>query len=185
MPYSNSGVTTHYSPGTLPVAFVFSVPGAREKSAGAPVAGTAGENLSFALAYLHARLPAVFASPDRYAYRITNAYKEPFAKSLGDESSQARDSQILESANVKRVLRELDGCRTVILCGLKAQLLADEIRKSHKMVVCAWHTSNRALSGKYKTTEVTELLNSLERRKKRAELWAREILRKLGCRDVT
>lgn len=92
---------------------------------------------------------------------------------MGDKSSQAGDSQILESANVKRVLRELDGCNIVVLCGRRAQLLAEEIRKSHKTVICAGHTSNRALSGKYKTTEVTGLLNSLERRKKRAELWAR------------
>lgn len=100
MPYRNSGVTTHYSSGTLLVAFVFSVPGAREKSADAPVAGITGENLLFALEYLHERRRAIFASPDRYKYRITNAYRKPVAKSLGDKSSQARDSQILESANV-------------------------------------------------------------------------------------
>lgn len=96
----------HHSQGRLPVAFVFSVPGAREKFASCPVAGATGENLSFALEHLHAELPAVFSSTDRYAYRITNAYSKPIAKSLGDASSEASDSQVQAPENIARVLRE-------------------------------------------------------------------------------
>lgn len=166
----------HYWKGELPIAFVFSVPGARENSAGRPIAGATGENLSFALDHLHSELPAVFSSTDRYAYRITNAYSKPIAKSLGDASSQASDKQVQASENIARVLRDINGCSVVILCGLKAQLLADSIRKVGRTVVCAWHTSNQALSNKYRSVEVSSLPDPYVRRQFRAKLWAQEIL---------
>jgi len=70
---------SHFWQGQLPVAFVFSVPGAHEKTTGRPVAGATGVNISFARQHLHAELPAVFSLTDRYAYRITNAVVCPFA----------------------------------------------------------------------------------------------------------
>lgn len=57
----------YYWRGDLPIAFVFSVPGARESSAGRPVPSATGENLLFALDHLRSELPAVFTSTDRYA----------------------------------------------------------------------------------------------------------------------
>jgi hypothetical protein len=169
----------HYWKGESPIAFVFSVPGARENSAGRPVSGATGENLSFALDHLHSELPAVFSSTDRYAYRITNAYSKPIAKSLGDASSQASDKQVQASENVARVLRDISGCGVVILCGLKAHLLADSIRQAGRKVVCAWHTSNQALSSKYRSVEVSRLSEPYVRRQFRAKLWAQEILNSL------
>lgn len=168
--------TAHHWQGQLPVAFVFSVPGSYEKSAGRPVAGATGENLSFALEHLHSELSAVFPSTDRYAYRITNAYAKPIAKSLGDASSQARDLQVQAPNNIARVLRDLDGCAFVILCGLKAQLLADSIRQDGRTVACSWHTSNQALSNKFSSVEVAKLPDAYARRRLRAKLWARELL---------
>lgn len=169
----------HYWKGELPIAFVFSVPGAREKSAGRPVSGATGENLSFALEHLHSELPSVFSSTDRYAYRITNAYSRPIAKPLGDASSQATDEQIKAPENIARVLRDISGCSVVILCGRKAQLLAGLIRQDSKTVVCAWHTSNQALSNKYRSGEVSVLPEPHARRQVRARLWAQEIINSL------
>ena len=166
----------HFWQGHLPVAFIFSVPGAHEQTADRPVAGATGENLSFALEHLHSALPAVFSSTDRYAYRITNAYSKPIAKSLGDASSQASDSQVQAPENIARVLRDIDGCNFVILCGLKAQLLAESIRQPSRTVVCAWHTSNQALSNKFGSVEVSRLPEPYARRQLRAKLWAQEIL---------
>lgn len=168
--------TAYYWQGNLPVSFVFSVPGAHEKLASFPVAGATGKNLSFALEHLHSELPAVFSSADRYAYRITNAYSKPIAKSLGNASSQANDSQVLAPENIARVLRDLDGCNFVILCGLKAQLLAESIHHPGRTVVCSWHTSNQALSNKFNSFEVSKLPKSCDRRKLRARLWAQELL---------
>lgn len=166
----------HHWQGHLPVAFIFSVPGAHEKSAGRPIAGATGENLSFALEHLHSQLPAIFTSTDRYAYRITNAYSKPTAKSLGDKSSQARDMQVQAPENIARVLRDIDGCNFVILCGLKAQLLADSLRHPGRTVVCSWHTSNQALSSKYNPPEVSRLRDPYGRRQLRAKLWAQVLL---------
>jgi len=179
MPSPSSLHTAHYWHGQLPVAFVFSVPGSREKSTDRPLAGATGENLDFALAYLRAKLPTVFASADRYAYRITNAYSTPIAKSLGHSSTEATDSQIITSENAARVLRDLEGCMTVILCGLKAQLLESVIRESGRIVACVWHTSNQALSGKFRAPVISTLSDSHARRKLRAQFWAKDLLHSL------
>jgi len=178
-PLHPAGHTPHHWRGQLPVAFVFSVPGAHERFAGRPVAGATGENLSFALGYLHFELPAVFSSTDRYAYRITNAYGKPIAKSLGNASSQASDSQVQAPENIARVLSELDGCNLVILCGLKAQLLEESIHQPGRTVVRSWHTSNQALSNKFRSLEVSRLPEPYARRQLRARLWAQELLNSL------
>jgi hypothetical protein len=166
----------HYCHGQLSIAFVFSVPGKHEKFAGLPIAGVTGENLSIALEYLHSALPAVFASKDRYAYRITNAYNKPIAKSLGNSSSQATSSGIKNQKNIDRVLHELNGCWLVILCGTKAHLLEKFIHHSGQTTLRAWHTSNQALSQKFGCPEVSKLVTPSERRRQRARLWADSLL---------
>lgn len=175
----------HYWQGHLPVAFVFSVPGARERSASRPAAGTTGENLDFALTHLNASLPNLFPSTYRYAYRITNAYSTPIAKSLGDSSSQATDSKVITSDNINRVLHDLDSCHTVILCGLKAQLLENSIRQPSRTVVCGWHTSNQAISRKFNSPETRILSDSIARRQLRVRLWAEDLLRSIHAHNAT
>ena len=171
--------TPHFNNGKIPVAFVFSVPGAAELKEGKPVFGDTGENLNFALEHLLSAKPCVFKSSDRYAYRITNAFPSPLAKSLGHSSSEARPSQILEPENVKRLLKDLQGCRLVVLCGRRAQLLSKEVGRSGTTVVHAWHTGNRALITKYKSEKVRAAPTPLDRRKLRAKLWAEELLQSL------
>lgn len=175
---------SHFWQGQLPVAFVFSVPGAHEMSTCRPVSGATGENLSFALEHLHSELPGVFSSTDRYAYRITNAYSKPIAKSLGDASSQASDLQVQAPENIIRVVRDINGCDFVILCGLKAQLLAESIRQPSRTVVCTWHTSNLALSNKFRSVEVSRVAEPYARRQLRARLWAQELLNSLRPNHV-
>ena len=173
---TSDATKVHYCEGRYPVAFVFSVPGSHEVTSGEPVAGVTGENLKYSLKHLHAKLPSVFPSIERYEYRITNAYSEPIAKSRGDKSSQASNSQVLEPDNVARVFHELDGCSLVILCGVKAQLLAQAVLLSGRTVVCTWHTSNQALSSKFRSAEVSACEEPSGRRRLRAKLWAQELL---------
>lgn len=177
--------SAHFWRGHLPIAFVFSVPGAHEKSESRPVARTTGENLDFALVYLQAHNPEAFPSADRYAYRITNAYCKPIARSLGNSSSQAANSQILAPENVSRVIRDLAGCRVVILCGRKAQLLQNSVRQAGKTVVFAWHTSNQALSSKFSCPELQCIDNAHARRQLRATLWAEDVLHTLNGLHAT
>lgn len=172
--------TVHFWQGDQPVAFVFSVPGTHEKGTGHPVAGTTGENLSMALAHLSGAMPNLFPSKDRYAYRITNAYNNPIAQALGHSSSEATDAQVLASLNIARVVKELAGCHTVILCGLKAQLLHTSVAERERMVVCASHTSNQALASKFNTSAVRQLTSSRARREARVELWAQKLLENLS-----
>jgi hypothetical protein len=171
--------TAHYWQGQLPIAFVFSVPGAHEKFSSCPVTGATGENLSFALKHLHTELPAVFSSTDRYAYRITNAYSKPMAKSLGDASSQASNSQVQSPENIARILRDLGGCNLVILCGIKAQLLAKLVGLPDRTVVFSLHTSNLALSNRFRSPDVSNLPDPFARRQLRAKLWAQELINSL------
>jgi len=173
----------HYWKGELPIAFVFSVPGARENLADRPVSGATGENLSHALEYLCSQRPSVFSSVDRYAYRITNAFDRPIARSLGSASSEASNKQVQASENIARVLTDLNGCNLVVLCGIKAQLLAGAICLPNRTIVCAWHTSNQALSSKYRSPSVSKLMDSLARRQQRAKLWAQELLDSLDSTE--
>lgn len=166
----------HFWMGALPLAFILSTPGHQEKTSGRPVAGATGDNLAFALEYLHSCCPALFPSPDRYCYRITNAYSKPIAKSLGHRSSEASDSEIRTAENVTRVLNDLKGCDIVILCGLKARLLSGSISGSGRRIACVCHTSNRGLSSTYSNQEISKLPTPSARRRHRAELWAQEVL---------
>lgn len=172
--------TPHFNAGNLPVAFVFSAPGARELEEGRPVAGVTGENLAFALELLHSEMPKMFPSIDRYEYRITNASAVPLAKRLGSPTTQATPSEIIERANVDRVVLELAGCNVVVLCGRRAQLLSGAAHAVGRTVVDASHTGNQALNGRYRDIGMSPThSSSAARRRARARLWAEEVLQSI------
>jgi uracil-DNA glycosylase len=168
----------HFHPGNIPVAFVFSAPGSKEKECGVPVAGTTGENLEWSLERLAAARPDLFPSPHRYDYRITNAYAAPLAKVLGDTRTEASRREVLLPENVTRVKRELGGCKLVILCGGKAGHLEEALTGSGFQMVRCSHTSNQALvsvhnaAGKQGSTPQA-------RRRLRALAWAEHLLGRL------
>jgi uracil-DNA glycosylase len=167
--------SAHYSEGNIPVAFIFSAPGEKESRMGRPVAGDTGTNLDLALVHLKAACPELFPSAQRYDYRITNAWPEPIARSRGDRSSEARDTQIRDGRNVQRVLRELHGCKLVVLSGGKAKLLTKILGDSGKSVVTAPHVGNKGLNGTYAAAAFAELPSARARKERRIELWARAV----------
>lgn len=168
-------MSSHYNHGYLPLAFVFSVPGAVESNEHRPVSGATGENLSIALTYLHSWVPHLFESLDRYAYRITNTYVYPIAKSLGYKYSEARKADVVSFENIDRVRQDIVGCSVVVLCGLRAQLLSPYISTTGIATINAWHTSNQALSKKYNTLEIKGIPNATLRRNNRSRLWAKDL----------
>lgn len=168
----------HYHPGRHPIAFVFSAPGAREKASGMPVSGMTGENLQEALALLAQVRPDLFPSADRYDYRITNAFVQPLARSLGDRRTEATRNEILAPDNVARVKRELEGMRCVVLCGDKAAHLAEALAASAFRVVRCSHTSNQALVSCHNDAATGGATPS-ERRKLRSRAWALFLLARL------
>lgn len=176
MEHMKDVTSPHFNKGTLPLAFVFSVPGAVELRERKPVAGDTGMNLTLALRFLVSKEPNLFTSSDRYGYRISNAFDEPMAASLKSGASEAKASQILEPGNVKRVVEELQGCGLVVLCGRKAQLLTKEIERAGMTVVHAWHTGNRALIAKYQGEDVARASTALARQELRAQEWAKDLL---------
>jgi len=168
-------IRAHFNRGSLPVAFVFSVPGTKERDVSMPVAGDTGANLTIALGHLTRTLPSIFESPDRYEYRITNAFAEPHSKKIGTFRSEAKVSEIRNSENVRRVIEELDGCKLAILCGRRAQLLSADVKHSGIAVIHAWHTGNRALIAKYRGGQVASESTPDRRRQVRALLWAKDL----------
>jgi hypothetical protein len=178
---ASAGRTTpHFNKGNLPVAFVFSVPGAREIARGRPVAGDTGENLTLALHLLHASDADTFPSTDRYAYRITNSWKEPLARSLCSPASEPTDAQVLQSGNITRVVEELRGCTLVLLCGEKAKLLAAWIQSPGTTAIPTSHTGSQALNRRYTNEMFPTTYSSSDRRRGRSEHWAREVLRSIA-----
>ncbi len=169
----------HYWEGSIPLAFVFSVPGADEMRSGKPVAGDTGENLESALAHLHSAKPTLFPSVNRYDYRLTNAFPEPIAVALGHGASEAEISEVKAPGNIQRVLRELDGCSLVVLCGNRAKQLAPAIRDSGRTVIEVPHPGNKGLNGKFQAS--SQLLPHV-RRMHRVEKWANAVLQQ-ACRS--
>lgn len=168
--------TAHFSRGRLPIAFVFSVPGEEECRAGKPVAGETGVNLELALQRLNAARPQLFSSLQRYDYRITNTATEPIAVSLGNSSSEPTNAEVIAPFNLERILKEVDGCSLIILCGRKPKLISSAIAIAGRTVLCTWHVGNKALNGKYKLPNTFKSATPFARREERSRLWAEDLL---------
>lgn len=166
----------HFCQGHIAIAFVFSTPGEEEQRIGRPVAGDSGTNLEAALVHLHTARPTLFSSLHRYDYRITNSFTEPLAVALGHGRSEASNREILAPQNMQRVLRELEGCNLVILCGNKAKVLSQAIRASGKTIVEVPHIGNKGLNGKFRLPARMQTASSFERRQYRIKLWAEAVL---------
>ena len=177
-------MSAHFCQGKLQIAFVFSVPGAIEAKNGMPVSGETGTNLNSALDILHRELTDTFSSTSRYDYRITNAYMYPIAKSLGHPDSEASDDMVLEPTNVERVVKDLAGCYTVVLCGNKAQLLAAKVTQQARKVICVPHIGNSGLNTSYRLPDEIAADTPGGRRAQRIEKWACEIICKLSSDDA-
>lgn len=175
--------SAHYCEGDLAVCFVFSAPGKEEYAAGRPVAGDTGKNLDSALRYLNCVAPEIFASPDRYAYRITNAFSKPLAIGLGHKRTEASKHDILAPANIARVRKETVNCSLLVLCGKKAQLLSSVLANRHTRVVHAYHVGNKALNVKFKLEGPWTAATARERRQQRARMWAELVLRDVRCAE--
>ncbi len=182
-PPNEMSFSPHFCTGHIPVAFVFSAPGEKEVRDGKPVAGDTGSNLESALLHLHSARPALFPSVHRYDYRITNAFSAPIATALGHGASEASDTKIKDPGNVRRVLREVEGCDLVVLSGNKARLLAKAIRTSGKPVVEVPHVGNRGLNGRFDVPDLKPA-SPLVRRERRVQLWADAVLRAIKADDA-
>ena len=165
-----------FSKGKLRTAFVFSVPGIEEELLERPAAGHTGRNLDDALAHLHAALPTMFGSKNRYDYTIANAFWRPLARSAGDARSEATAAEILQHQNVNRILSELHGCILVILSGKKAKLLRGQIEQNGTRTVIVPHVGNKGLNSSYKLDRSAGEVTSRQRRLQRIEQWAMDII---------
>lgn len=175
----DQGSCVHFWRGNHPLAFVFSVPGRLEIQACRPVSGVTGENLEMALAHLNKMMPHLFPSPDRYAYRIANAYRHPMAKALGHRKTEASAKQILHSENIARVISEINGCDLVVLCGKNAKLLSAHLCSSGRHIFEMCHTSNQALARCYRVASHSHEMTGRSRREVRVKMWAMELVEKL------
>lgn len=174
----------HYNHGTLPVAFVYSAPGSREKECGRPVAGVTGCNLQMALEMLQLKHPSLFPSTNRYDYRITNAFMQPLARARGDKRSEASAAEILDPRNLRRVAVEVEGCDVVVLCGNRPHLLAPHLCNRSVRIVEAAHTSNQGLVSKHNTVIAKCGASPGDRRRLRAHAWAATLLSGLRPDEV-
>jgi hypothetical protein len=99
--------------------FVFICPGRFEASRGYPCAAGTGANLARVLMTLHERLPAVFPSPVRDEYVITNSWDKVEYPALTQRSVPTLD-EVLGAANLERLAAEIAPLETVVACGAHA-----------------------------------------------------------------
>jgi hypothetical protein len=156
-------------------AFVFSCPGQKEELLGHPCAGATGRNLDAALPKLHALLPAVFASPKRAAYVLTNSWSQiEYLAKTG--RSEATVSEILSADNLNRLERELADITTILICGQKAKHAVLELQAQGRLakakIAIVMHLSPLAVNS-----------HAAWRGKsgdERLSLWAADVVRQLA-----
>lgn len=173
-------MATHYWEGDSrnTVAFVFSTPGRFEGEQGRPVSGDTGANMDAILSELNVLCPDLFPELDRYYYRITNASRKVIHAAKDNGKTEDSNRNIIEKQNIKRVLKEINDCSVVILCGKKAQKLSEAIQG--KVVVPSCHFGNKGLRNQYPNQcEEMQGLSSEERELKRRILCARKIAERL------
>jgi hypothetical protein len=176
--------SSHFCQGSLAIAFVFSVPGEEEDRSHRPVAGNTGDNLSRALQHLSTLKPSIFLSVDRYDYRITNAWPDPMSINRGNGRSEPLASQVKSALNVARVKSEVLGCSVVILCGSKPALLTGTLNCPNVRLITMPHLGNKSLNRKYRISHQDRLSTPMERRFRRVNRWAEDLIANLVHADV-
>lgn len=171
-----------------PTAFVFSTPGRHERNGHRPVAGTTGTNMDGVLVFLHEVAPDVFPSVSRYDYRITNASTRVLYAAQDNGRTEDYSRNILDGENLVRLLTELEGCRNIVLCGDKAGLLADELRKNKQFsIITGCHLSNQRLHRLFPNDhmELSACDSPSSRRRRRFELCAQALADQLAIATNT
>ena len=111
----------HFQPcASATTGFVFICPGRFEASRGYPCAAGTGANLARALVALHERLPALFPSPSRAMYVVTNSWDKVEYPALTRRSVPTLD-EVLMAANLARLAAEIAPLQTIVACGAHAQ----------------------------------------------------------------
>ena len=86
--------------------FVFICPGRFEANRGFPCAAGTGANLARVLVALHALAPAIFPSPTRDEYVVTNSWAGIEYMALTGRSVPT-EAEVLESGNLARLAAEI------------------------------------------------------------------------------
>lgn len=155
-------------------AFVFSAPGRMEADSGRPVTGDTGSNMDQILQELKQLNPATFPSSNRYDYLITNSSPRVFYAKKDNGKTEDTIMNVTDQRNVLRVMKEIESCSIVILCGKRAQQLKNHIQG--KTVVVACHFGNKGLRSHYPNRHPEMIgLESREREAKRKLLCAKSI----------
>ena len=146
LPATAASVHCQPSPGAS-LAFVFICPGRFEASRGHPCAAGTGANLARALVVLNRLAPAVFASPHRADYVVTNAWPVvEYPASTG--RSVPTEAEVVQPGNLARLAAEIAGIERVVACGAQAHaaLRALAAQRPGLQVAYARHLSQRSVN---------------------------------------
>lgn len=174
-------MTAHYweGPGSNRVGFVLSTPGKDEENAQRPAAGSTGENMDAILYHLNKWNPMIFPSTDRYGYLITNASTKVMYAGIDDGKTEDQKYNIITSANIKRLNKQLAKCDVIILCGDKAHLIEPYL--VDKIALKVPHLGGKGLHNKYnnKHPALVGINNGMQREIVRYKLCADDIINQL------
>jgi uracil-DNA glycosylase len=143
------GATPHLQP--CPGArtgFVFICPGRHEARRGYPCAAGTGANLNRVLAVLQGRRPDWFASADRLAYVVTNAWPRVEYPALTGRSVPT-EAEVLAPDNLARLAAELAALDLVVACGAQAQAAVRALAAAGRLrarTVFGRHLSQRSVN---------------------------------------
>lgn len=130
------------------VGFVFICPGRFEASRGYPCAAGTGANLARVLVALHARAPALFPSPSRDMYVITNCWSTIEYPALTGRSVPS-EAEALAAPNLARLQGEIATLDIIVACGAQAQAALRELVRAGSIsasVAYGRHLSQRSVN---------------------------------------
>ena len=111
--------TVHYHSGDvigIKTGIILACPGRLEAKRCRPAAAASGNNLDTLLGFLGRREPTMFPYEDRYTYVISNSSDKVHYKGLTGDTVPSY-SQILDPANLTRLMNEVGHCSTILALG--------------------------------------------------------------------
>lgn len=149
MPEPRPPAAVHHQPSAgARTGFVFICPGRHEANRGYPCAAGTGANLARVLVQLHALAADDFASPDRAAYVVTNAWPQVEYPALTGRSVP-EVAEVLQPQNLARLQAEVAGLSVLIACGQQAQAAVRALVAQGRLparVAYARHLSQRSVN---------------------------------------
>lgn len=130
------------------VAFIFACPGQVELKDNKVLAGTTGDNLNLLLKELNSLCRKTFFSIGRYSYLLTNASEQVYYRGyINNRTLPLLNDDVYRTANLKRLISELDTKKIIIAFGKHAKKAVKKIKCQLNQCICVGAKCHLGMQG--------------------------------------